>query len=190
MSTIGELISYLEKLDPKHVVENGFGAPDSYRGYYDDVAFAPEENTTVGEMLKHAKAAIGPTFTGYKGGEYVYDKNTDAWLAQYGLTGKRLSTELLDEMVGSAARVTEQDNKMLEEARQELDRARKLIDRLKTKYNISDEEIETDDELLKLSVEIAEACGFERSDQHEDDYWATIQGVAGMVERYVEKIQK
>ena len=80
------LIERLEAADPEHVVRWGFSAPSSYRGYYEDVAFAPAENVTVGHMLEHARAALGQTFTGYKGGEYLCRQYTDCWIAQYGTT--------------------------------------------------------------------------------------------------------
>lgn len=84
---LGELIEWLEKQDPKREVVCGFGAPMSYRGYYDQVAFAPVDKTTFGEMLQHAKAALGATFIGYKGGEYTMHEYTDCWIAEYGETG-------------------------------------------------------------------------------------------------------
>ena len=49
--TLGELIAELEKHDPETVLPNGFGAPDSYRGVYAEVAFAPRQNVSVREML-------------------------------------------------------------------------------------------------------------------------------------------
>jgi len=66
-----DLIKWLEQQNPELTVPHGFGEPDSYRGYYDEIAFAPKENVTFGEMLEHAKSALGATFTGYKGGEHT-----------------------------------------------------------------------------------------------------------------------
>lgn len=80
---LGKLIDALEKAPPSLVVKNGFGKPMSYRGYYDQVAFEPVGETTIGAMLAYAKSAIGPTFTGYKGGDYTYDYSTEAWVASY-----------------------------------------------------------------------------------------------------------
>lgn len=94
-----ELISFLEKQDPNILVTNGFGAPDSYRGYYNDVAFEPKAYVTVGEMLHHAKSAVGATFHGYKGGEYKMDTLTNTWIAEYGCTGDELSKMLLQYMI-------------------------------------------------------------------------------------------
>lgn len=99
MSTLGQIIEFLETQDPKAKVPHGFGKPMSYRGYYDQVAFEPVDNTTVGKMLAHAKSAIGPTFTGYKGGDYIYDRFTSVWIADYGRLGDPLSELLLKYMI-------------------------------------------------------------------------------------------
>lgn len=85
--TLGELIRYLELLPPDQPVDVGFGRPHSYRGYYEDLAFEPVANTTIGNMLAAARSALGATFEGYKGGDYVMGERTDCWLAEYGDTG-------------------------------------------------------------------------------------------------------
>ncbi len=79
-----DLISWLESQNPEAVVPHGFGRPMSYRGYYAQVAFEPVENARIGDMLKHAKSALGATFTGYKGGEFTMHEYTDCWIADYG----------------------------------------------------------------------------------------------------------
>lgn len=84
--TLGTLIRILKSMDQDQIVETGFGEPHSYRGYYDQVSFEPKYNVSVKEMLKHAKSAIGPEFTGYKGGEFTYNEYTDVWFAPYGTT--------------------------------------------------------------------------------------------------------
>lgn len=83
---LGELICELKKHDAKKVVAIGFGKPNSYRGYYEDIAFEPAENVTIGSMLKFAKMANGKTFCGYKGGEYKMGEYTECWIAEYGTT--------------------------------------------------------------------------------------------------------
>lgn len=100
MAYLGEIIDYLKTQDPKKPVKLGFGPPHSYRGYYDQVSFEPATDTTIGEMLAHAESAIGPTFNGYKGGEYVYHRYTDAWMAEWGRCGDALSVLLLKFIVG------------------------------------------------------------------------------------------
>ena len=80
------LIDLLSKLPPDAVVSNGFGEPMSYRGYYDQLAFEPKDHARIGDMLAHAKSALGATFTGYKGGEFVMHECTECWIAEYGCT--------------------------------------------------------------------------------------------------------
>jgi len=98
--TLGELIKFLEAHDPERVCPIGFAEPHSYRGYYDQLAFEPAENVTVGSMLACARDALDRTFTGYKGGDYKMDEWTDVWLAEYGHTGEGIGPVLLSYMVG------------------------------------------------------------------------------------------
>ena len=93
--TLGELIAALEKLDPDLVVPFGFHHPHSYRGYYDQLAFEPRENVTVGSMLADAREALGTTYEGWKGGDYTMSEWTDVWLAQEGSTGETIGPHFL-----------------------------------------------------------------------------------------------
>jgi hypothetical protein len=86
-ATLGEIIDYLRTLPPDMIVERGFDHPHSYRGYYEDLAFEPALNVTVKQMLAAAEYANGHTYEGYKGGDYVMDRETDCWLANYGDCG-------------------------------------------------------------------------------------------------------
>ena len=86
-ATLGEIITYLRTLPREQHVPHGFGEPQSYRGYYEDLAFEPVADTTVGAMLDAAESALGKTFTGYKGGEFKMTECTDCWLAEYGSSG-------------------------------------------------------------------------------------------------------
>lgn len=91
-----ELIEWLEKQTPDAVVPHGFGEPMSYRGYYEDLAFEPVENARLGDMLKHAKSALGKTLTGYKGGEYEMGEATNCWIAEYGTSeGDKIGPTIL-----------------------------------------------------------------------------------------------
>ena len=81
---LGELIEWLGQQDGTKVVPYGFGKPRSYRGYYEDVAFEPAQNVTFAFMLENAKAALGSTFQGYKGGDYTMHEYTNCWIAEYG----------------------------------------------------------------------------------------------------------
>ena len=56
---LGLLIEELSKHDPAKRIRNGFKNPHSYRGYYDELAFEPCFETTVGDMLQAARAARG-----------------------------------------------------------------------------------------------------------------------------------
>lgn len=97
-----ELIDMLAAHDPTQFVPYGFGKPHSYRGYYDELAFKPIRNTTVGAMLREAQLAIDATYTGYKGGEYKMGEYTECWLAQWGRTGETIGPVLLAFMLGDA----------------------------------------------------------------------------------------
>ena len=97
--TLGELIERLEKEDPTKVILNGFGEPMSYRGYYDELAFEPMRNVTIGSMLMYARSAVGRTFEGYKGGDFKMKTYTDVWLAVYGSCGEMLGNRLLEYML-------------------------------------------------------------------------------------------
>ena len=98
--SLGELIKALEAADPNKTVAIGFHNPMSYRGYYDQLAFEPLRDTTVGAMLKEAREALGQTFTGYKGGEYEMHDYTDVWLAYHGCCGEEIGPTLLSFMLG------------------------------------------------------------------------------------------
>lgn len=98
--TLGQLIARLEKADPNRTVPLGFGRPHSYRGYYDELAFDPVMNTTVGAMLKAAKSALGTIYPGWKGGEYKMESFTEVWLAKIGECGESIGPVLLDYMLG------------------------------------------------------------------------------------------
>jgi hypothetical protein len=81
-----DLIYLLKQVPTDTPVAKGFGAPMSYRGYYERLAFRPVDDTTAGEMLRHAESAVGETFYGYKGGEYTMSLKTICHVADYGCT--------------------------------------------------------------------------------------------------------
>lgn len=86
--TLFELIVRLKELDPGTPV--ALGTPMSYRGYYSDLAFSPDTPRPAADVLADAEKALGRTFIGYKGGEFVMDKVTPVWVAEYGDTGEQL----------------------------------------------------------------------------------------------------
>ena len=56
-----------------------------------------KENPTVEEWIGVLKEAIGKTFTGYKGGNYLMSKNTPVWLAEYGNSSFKIDDKPIDE---------------------------------------------------------------------------------------------
>lgn len=100
---LNDLIEFLEERDPGTPVPLGFDNPHSYRGYYDELAFEPKENTTIGDMLACAKQAVGSTYGGYKGGEFTMDEYSPVWLAKRGRTGESIGPVLLRYMAGEVS---------------------------------------------------------------------------------------
>ncbi len=82
-----KVIKILKEYPFDRVIKKGFGSPNSYRGYYECLAFAPATNVTIGSMLEEAESANGATFTGYKGGEYRMDLEAPCYIASYGSYG-------------------------------------------------------------------------------------------------------
>jgi hypothetical protein len=97
--TLGQLIDRLKRCDPDQEVPLGFYGPHSYRGDYHDLAFEPKHDTTVAAMLHEAEYADGATFMGYKGGDYVMDRDSFVWLANHGCCGESLGAVLLELML-------------------------------------------------------------------------------------------
>ena len=91
-----DLIEWLEGCDAGIVLPHGFHRPHSYRGFYDELAFVPAENVTIGSMLECAREALGKTYTGYKGGCYKMGEYTNVWLAEWGSTGEPISVATLE----------------------------------------------------------------------------------------------
>ena len=101
--TLSRLIAILEKQPLGKKVKQGFGKANSYRGYYDQLAFEPKANVDVHYMLLQAKAALGTTYTGYKGGKFKMTADTIVNVAHYGmcadddeLTEERLTAMLAE----------------------------------------------------------------------------------------------
>lgn len=88
-----DVLEKLSKLKKEKVFKKGFGKPMSYRGYYDELAFEPKENVSVGEMIAHCNDALERPFYGYKGGMFEMDMDTPCWLAEYGDCGKELTED-------------------------------------------------------------------------------------------------
>jgi hypothetical protein len=102
--TLGALIAHLSRADGTLVVPVGFARPHSYRGYYHDLAFEMEPNTTVGAMLEAARSALGSTYRGWKGGDFTMGEHTDVYLvAEEGECGEGIGPVLLGYMLGTIA---------------------------------------------------------------------------------------
>lgn len=92
--TLGKLLDILKCSDPSLPVIFGgadTGVPgdeDSYRGYYSDLAFdASGQDVTVESLKERCEKALGETYTGYKGGDFIMATDTPVWCATYGCCG-------------------------------------------------------------------------------------------------------
>src|SRR5687767_2435193 len=86
---LGELIDVLEKHRSNQTVRFSDGtyprAFNSWRGVYKWLTLEPgTQHIAVSELLAQAKEADGGTFYGYKGGEYVMDRESPVWADNYG----------------------------------------------------------------------------------------------------------
>jgi hypothetical protein len=108
--TLGQLIDALERKDPKAAINYAFGyfCPThfmSWRGDYSHIAlgYGPwtdigyHKRPTVADVLTKANESVGKEFTGYKGGEYVMDRETRLWVAN---NGEACNTGIVDVIEG------------------------------------------------------------------------------------------
>lgn len=95
MMTLGEMIAKLDNIDQSYAIvidhiDHGEVIPTdlmSYRGYYRDLAINYEKDyreVSVNEFSNSLKEAIGKTYTGYKGGDFIMSKITPMWVDGYG----------------------------------------------------------------------------------------------------------
>ncbi len=97
---LGGIIARIEQEDPNRVLSIGFANPHSYRGNYSDLAFEPVADITIGDMLTAARAALGATFEGWKGGDYLMTESTDCWVSLHGESAdNKIGPLLLDLML-------------------------------------------------------------------------------------------
>ena len=106
--TLGEVILLLQAQPKENLVKLDFTddkveAIDSYRGYYEDIAleYGPESRfsyrgplTTVKELLDECERAVGKTFYGYKGDEYIMHRKTLVWVSRWGHCDQRMVTDI------------------------------------------------------------------------------------------------
>ena len=89
--TLGTLIDALRLVPAEARVSmlgGSPGDPQSYRGYYDRMAFATvSEPVMAGSLLALCEEQLGGTLYGYKGGEYPITRGTLLHAAEWGDTG-------------------------------------------------------------------------------------------------------
>lgn len=88
MLSLGDVIDALRDIEDKgkpirmDFSYDGPGKLNSYRGYYDHLALTGlEAGRKVSDVLNDAEAAVGKTYSGYKGGDYRMDRDTPMWFA-------------------------------------------------------------------------------------------------------------
>lgn len=97
--TLGEFIDLLEAF-PDHAASCYYEfamlpprAPDSYLEYYDQIALGIgqdySDDPRVITVLRWCQAAVGKTYQGWKGGDYVMFRDTPLWAAIPGCGGGR-----------------------------------------------------------------------------------------------------
>ena len=87
--TLGGLISKLGFASPDLRVTSDYGPPGrglSYRIYYRDLAFKKGgEAIAVKDFLDYCKRLLDLEQEGYKGGQYLMDRDTPLWISDYGI---------------------------------------------------------------------------------------------------------
>jgi hypothetical protein len=92
--TLGEMIDILSLANPEAEVSYDFPDQyptrvDSWRGVYAQLALGHgSKPIAVSDMLADLNAAVGATFTGWKGGEYEMDRETPVHVANPGQSGQ------------------------------------------------------------------------------------------------------
>lgn len=92
MMVLGDLYNRLLEMPeeaPVAVIYAGVpiwaGGLDSYRGYYEDLSFDLDGQTTVRDTLDRIEDLLaGESYEGYKGGTYYAGYQTLVWVSQYG----------------------------------------------------------------------------------------------------------
>jgi len=99
--SIKEIIDFLSEYDKDRLVENGWYNCCSYRGYYQCLAVEKADfPVTTEAMINTLRDAIGKTFTGYKGGEFLMDEDAGVFYAEYGRTGPPITKPFLKTLLG------------------------------------------------------------------------------------------
>lgn len=71
---------------------------DSWRGIYAELAinFDFKSDMPLPDFIMMAEAAVGKTFHGYKGGDYIMTRDTPVWVANYGNSGNTAVVGVVD----------------------------------------------------------------------------------------------
>jgi len=99
---LGQLIDLLNQRPQNQGVSFDFcgtvpDSVDSYRGYYDQLAVGwchGGKPQTVAGLLAILEGAVGTTYEGWKGGEYVMSRRTPLWVSNPGECGQTIITGL------------------------------------------------------------------------------------------------
>lgn len=104
---LGQLIDALDAIplrdEPQRVAfDFEYASPttfDSWRGVYAELALGFDFNTVkrLPDMIAEAKAAVGKTFEGYKGGDFTMTRDTPVWVANYGKAGSTAIVGVYDD---------------------------------------------------------------------------------------------
>jgi len=101
--TLGKLLELLKEKKKQGMKSVRLDHPElvpreiaSYRGYYNQAALGFDcgysaindgKKNSINSLIKEVNDAIGKTFTGWKGGEYVFTKDTPLWISNEGCAG-------------------------------------------------------------------------------------------------------
>ena len=102
--SLGELILKLEAITDRNLLvcfDFCNASPTSlmsWRGIYAELCLGftmDPTQITIGQLLVKLKGAIGATYMGYKGGDYVMERTTPMWVANYGGSGSTAIVNVL-----------------------------------------------------------------------------------------------
>ncbi len=100
--TLGQLVNLLNKIKDKYNNDDLFELeikydfadfyptePESYRGYYDHLAFGYKNDRGNDfpkfiEFLKWSEESVGKVYEGYKGGKFLMGHDTPVWVSNWG----------------------------------------------------------------------------------------------------------
>lgn len=93
---IRELKTFLQALKPETVLCPGFGAPHSYYGCWNQIAFVPQTSTTAGELIQAIERVMSLDRIRLRDGremEFIYEPTTLLWISTPGHYGTCMTFE-------------------------------------------------------------------------------------------------